>query len=114
MKWAGDVSIKPDPAVFIMSDKKRNIPAEEPVDRHIGRKKKKTGKWCKGKVGTEHKGKWTIEKRYSFSKSVWYTKVCMVCKKNLNYWIDDSKNPNYSCYSRRWKKPADLNLEKVK
>lgn len=97
-----------------MSDRKRNIPAEEPVDRHIGRKKKKTGKWCKGKVGTEHKGKWTIEKRYSFSKSVWYTKVCMVCKKNLNYWIDDSKNPNYSCYSRRWKKPADLNLEKVK
>lgn len=97
-----------------MSDRKRNIPAEDPVDRHKGRKKK-TGKWCKGKVGVEHKGKWTIESKYTFSKSIWYTKACTVCKKHLDYWIDDSKNPNcQGLWSRRWKKPADLNLEKVK
>ena len=99
---------------FIMSDRKRNIPAEDPVDRHKGRKKK-TGKWCKGKVGVEHKGVWTIDKRYTHFLSVWYTKRCTVCKKNLDYWIDDSKNPNcQGLWSRRWKKPVDLNLEKVK
>ncbi len=96
-----------------MSDHKRNIPPEDSVDRHQGRKKK-TGKWCKGKVGVEHKGEWKLDKRYTHFLSTWYTKQCTVCKKHLNYWIDDSKNPNFSGWSSRRKKPVDLDLEKVK
>lgn len=76
-------------------------------DRHIARRKKKTGKWCKGKVGTPHTSKWVVSKTYTIRDRRWFDKVCETCGKKLDMWLENDK---------WWKrpKPDDLNLDDFK
>ncbi len=69
-----------------------NVEFEEDIEpKH--RSKKNTRKWCKGKVGVEHVGKWT--KTVKWTVNNYYQKRCIHCNKVLEYWWDSKwlKNP---------------------
>lgn len=54
---------------------------EPQVGKH--RSSKNTRKWCKGKVGKEHKGIWVVESNRTTPR--WFTLVCENCNKHLDY-----------------------------
>jgi hypothetical protein len=66
------------------------------VPRHVS--KKNTRRWCKGKVGVEHRTEW-VRKRETWASygagNHWYNLICKACGKHLDYcWM---LGPNFTC-----------------
>lgn len=60
-----------------------------PAIRAPSASKKDTKKWCRGKVGVEHKPvcvAYDDHKRSSLRVSEWKILLCSTCKKELDYW----------------------------
>ena len=64
-----------------MKKYKRKKKVEEEVEKPVAGKKN-TRKWCKGKVGREHKLEW---EKSSWGFSSTYVHICTVCGKHLDY-----------------------------
>jgi hypothetical protein len=56
---------------------------EEEIIKH--RSRKNTRKWCKGRKGFEHIGKWRMVQKHLFKM---YEFRCIHCEKKLDYWWD--------------------------
>jgi hypothetical protein len=84
---------------------------DDEIPKH--RSYKNTRRWCKGKVGVEHKPIWIDKSKYDIHYSYEYS--CQVCQKILNSyheWRDSSSLYQYS--KPEYERPIIGSIEPLK